>query len=57
MRFFRKFIKFNIIFILLFIIWIYTYAFLSPKLDIKNANQFYIYDINDNIISQGSGNS
>lgn len=57
MRFFRKFIKFNIIFILLFIIGIYTYAFLSPKLDIKNANQFYIYDINDNIISQGSGNS
>ena len=23
---------------------LYSYAYFSPKLDIKNANQFYIYD-------------
>ena len=33
------------------------YAYLSPKLDIKNANQFYIYDDQENLVYQGSGNN
>lgn len=39
------------------ILFIYIYAFTSPKLDIKNANQFYIYDNQENLIYQGSGNN
>ena len=36
---------------------LYIYAFYSPKLDIKNANQFYIYDDKENLVYQGSGNN
>ena len=36
---------------------LYLYAYLSPKLDIKNANQFYIYDDQENLVYQGSGNN
>ena len=39
------------------IIGLYVYAYYSPKLDIKNANQFYIYDDKENLIYQGSGNN
>ncbi len=39
------------------IIGLYTYAYFSPKLDIKNANQFYIYDKNEELVYQGSGNN
>ena len=42
----------------LFIVFgLYLYAYLSPKLDIKNANQFYIYDDKENLVYQGSGNN
>lgn len=42
----------------LFIVFgLYLYAYLSPKLDIKNANQFYIYDDQENLVYQGSGNN
>ena len=42
----------------LFIILIlYLYAYFSPTLDIKNANQFYIYDDKEELIYQGSGNN
>lgn len=57
MRHFFKFIKINILLIILFVIGIYLYAYLSPTLDIKNANQFSFYDINGNLINQGSGNN
>ena len=57
MKFFKKFIIFNIIVFLLSIIGLYCYAYFSPKLDIKNANQFYIYDDNNDLIYQGSGNN
>ena len=57
MKFFKKFIIFNIIVFLLSIIVLYCYAYFSPKLDIKNANQFYIYDDNNDLIYQGSGNN
>ena len=26
------------------VVGLYLYAYFSPKLDIRNANQFYIYD-------------
>ncbi len=39
------------------IIGLYVYAYYSPKLDIKNANQFYIYDDKENLVYQGSGNN
>ena len=57
MKLFFKFIKVNILLIILFVIGIYLYAYLSPTLDIKNANQFSFYDINGNLINQGSGNN
>lgn len=57
MKHFFKFIKINILLIVLFVIGIYLYAYLSPTLDIKNANQFSFYDINGNLINQGSGNN
>lgn len=57
MKLFFKFIKINILLIILFVIGIYLYAYLSPTLDIKNANQFSFYDINGNLINQGSGNN
>ena len=42
----------------LFLIFIlYGYAYFKPKLDIKNANQFYIYDDNEQLVYQGSGNN
>ena len=42
---------------ILIIILLYLYAYCSPKLDIKNANQFYIYDDQENLVYQGSGNN
>ena len=39
------------------VLGLYLYAYYSPKLDIKNANQFYIYDDNDELVYQGSGNN
>ena len=39
------------------VICLFSYAYLSPKLDIKNANQFYIYDDMEKLIYQGSGNN
>lgn len=60
MRLIKRFVKLLFILFLfgiISIIGLYTYAYFSPKLDIKNANQFYIYDDQDNIIYQGSGNN
>ena len=42
---------------LIVIAGLYLYAYFSPKLDIKNANQFYIYDDQENLVYQGSGNN
>lgn len=38
-------------------IGLYTYAFFSPKLELKTANRFFLYDNSDNLVYQGSGNS
>ena len=60
MKLIRRLIKlgfFSCILVFLGIIGIYFYAYSLPKLDIKNANQFYIYDDKDDIVYQGSGNN
>lgn len=36
---------------------LYTYAYLSPKLELKTAGQFYLYDGNDELVYQGSSTS
>ncbi len=37
------------------IIALYTYAYFSPKIELKSSNQFYIYDKNQDIVHEGSG--
>lgn len=39
------------------IIGLYTYAFFSPKLELKTANRFFLYDNNNTLVYQGSGNN
>jgi len=36
---------------------LYLYAYLSPGIDIKTSNSFYIYDDENSLVYQGSGNS
>lgn len=36
---------------------LYTYAYLSPKLELKTAGQFYIYDGTDHLLYEGSSTS
>ena len=55
-RLFKLIIALCIVSILI-IVLLYSYAYFSPKLDIKNANQFYIYDDKENLVYQGSGNN
>ena len=53
-----KCLKIFIIFIGLFIalnICVYTYAKLSPKIEIKNANSFMLFDNDNEVFFQGSG--
>ena len=60
MKFIKRTIKFFVILFVLgiaTILGLYIYAYFSPKLDIKNANQFYIYDDKEEIVYQGSGNN
>ncbi len=42
---------------IIIIIGLYTYAFLSPKLELRTAGQFYLYDNNDELLYQGSSTS
>ena len=57
MRLLKRFILFNILVIMVGCIGLYGYAYFSPKLDIRNANQFYVYDDSNELIYQGSGNN
>ena len=60
MKFIKRIFKLGCLFLILGIMGIgglYAYAYFSPKLDIKNANQFYIYDDKEELIYQGSGNN
>ena len=57
MRIFKRlFLSFFMV-VILAVVSLYVYAYFAPVLDIKNANQFYIYDNNDELIYQGSGNN
>jgi len=56
----RIFIKLGIFIFISFIICIvglYTYAFFSPKLELKTANRFFLYDNSEALVFQGSGNN
>ena len=58
MKVLRKCLKIFIILIGLFIlgnICVYTYAKLSPKIEIKNANSFMLFDSDNEVFFQGSG--
>lgn len=60
MKLVKKGIKLGIFFILLTLIAIvslYVAAYFSPVLDIKNTGGYYIYDNDNTLIYQGSGNS
>ena len=60
MKIIKKLWKYTKLFTIIFLIFIgilYAYAYFSPVLDIKNANQFYIYDDNEQLVYQGSGNN
>lgn len=53
----KKFLFICTIIFLISVVSLYLYAYFSPKLDIKNANQIYIYDDNEALVYQGSGNN
>ena len=58
MKVLKKCLKIFIILIGLFIlgnIGVYTYAKLSPKIEIKNANSFMLFDSSNEVFFQGSG--
>ena len=40
---------------ILTIIGLYTYAYFSPKIELKRTNQYYIYDNDEKMVSVGSG--
>ncbi len=58
MRIVRKIVKWIGLFLLLFILGnmaVYTYAKITPKLQIKSANSFMLFDNNNTVFFQGSG--
>lgn len=60
MKFFKTTLKIGIFMIFSFIVCmtlLYVYAYLSPGIDIKTSNSFYIYDTNEELVYRGSGNS
>lgn len=60
MKIVRKVVKILLIFnfiLLLSFLGIYTYIKLSPKLEIRNANSFLMYDNNNKLFFQGNGSS
>ncbi len=60
MKLAKKTIKLGIFFSILGIltlISLYVVAYFSPVLDIKSTGQYYIYDNDNNLVFQGSGNA
>ncbi len=60
MKKFRFFLKFCVFLFAVFIIvmtGLYTYAYFSPKLELTNIGQMYIYDKDSQLVYQGSGSS
>lgn len=53
-RFLLKSFIFGFLSIIIVIIGLYTYAYLSPKLELRSAGQFYLYDNKDELVYQGS---
>ena len=53
-RFLFKLFLFGFISFIVVIIGLYTYAYLSPKLDLKTSGSLYLYDNNNELIYQGS---
>ena len=56
-RFLFKMGIFMFVSIVIVIVGLYTYAYLSPKLELRTAGQYYIYDGDDELIYQGSSTS
>ena len=56
-RFLFKLMLFGFISFIVIIIGLYTYAYLSPKLDIKTSGSLYLYDSNNELLYQGSRNN
>ena len=56
-RFLFKLFLFGFISFIVVIIGLYTYAYLSPKLDLKTSGSLYLYDNNNELIYQGSRNN
>ncbi len=55
--FFTKSIIFLFFIFLICISGLYIYAYFSPKLELTNIGQMYIYDQDDTLVYQGSGSS
>jgi len=57
LRFFSKSIIFLFFIFLICITSLYIYVYFSPKLELANVGQMYIYDKDENLVYQGSGTS
>lgn len=58
MKVLKKVLKIFLILVIVFIVGniaVYSYAKLSPKIEIKNANSFMLFDKNNEVFFQGSG--
>ncbi len=55
--FFTKSTIFLFFIFLICLTGLYTYAYFSPKLELTNIGQMYMYDMEDNLVYQGSGSS
>ena len=54
LRFMIKFIIFMFISLIVIIVGLYTYAYMSPKLDLKTSGSLYLYDNENKLLYQGS---
>ena len=57
MKIIKRLLKLNILLVflgILFISGIYLYAKISPKVEIKSTNSYYLYDINDEVFAEGN---
>lgn len=54
LRFMMKSCIFGFLSFIIVIVGLYTYAYLSPKLELRTAGQFYLYDSKDELVYQGS---
>ena len=56
-KFLLKILIFSFLSFIIVMAGLYTYAFLSPKLELTSVGQMYIYDNENNLVYQGSGAS